>query len=234
MFAFLTWAWPAISPKRSLTPACKFLSTRLQNLIFISVCCLGKVWLLLFSDDVSLSIYKLFVVSHSCILQPFLQSFMKHNIYTTVYCLLCACIQMLFYQPIAYKQSHYTCIVFTRTFSHTLFWLELFQCPFIWNVFFFFYISHLKGTKYFFYYLYTTVPNLHWPRSAKQITNNKLQTQMQILKNITIQKTQQFRKHWQTGKGGYSLRQRHWFGNRLLTADWTRHLSIKMYRRNQK
>ncbi len=24
------------------------------------------------------------------------------------------------------------------------------------------------------------------------------------------------------------MRQRHWFGNRLLTADWTRHLSIKV------
>ncbi len=45
---------------------------------------------------------------------------------------------------------------------------------------------------------------------------------------ITSQKTQ--RQIRQTGRGRYSLRQRHWFGNRLLTADWTRHLSIKVYR----
>ncbi len=65
------------------------------------------------------------------------------------------------------------------------------------------------------------------------MTNSK--TKQQVRKHndkfenkITSQKTQgQIR---QTGRGRYSLRQRHWFGNRLLTADWMRHLSIKVYR----
>ncbi len=62
--------------------------------------------------------------------------------------------------------------------------------------------------------------------------NKKLQTQTQKTQNkITSQKT--LRQIRQTGKGRYSLRQRHWFVNRLLAADWTRHLSIKMNRKNQ-
>ncbi len=123
----------------------------------------------------------------------FLQSFMKHNIYTTVYCLLCACIQMLFYQRIAYKQSHYTCIVFTLTFSHTLFWLELFQCPFIWNVVmnlficpnFFFFTFHIWRGQSIFCITCTLLFQIYSGREVQNKSrfwkqNNKLQTQMPI------------------------------------------------------
>ncbi len=69
--------------------------------------------------------------------------------------------------------------------------------------------------------------------SENKITNYKRKCKSKKQNNnpeniITSQKTQgQIR---QTGRGRYSLRQHHWFGNRLLTADWTRHLSIKVYR----
>ncbi len=146
-----------------------------------------------------------------------------------------------FYQPIAYKQSHYTCIVFALTFSHTLFWLELLQCPFIWNVVMTLYLSNFsfflhftfEGDKVFFV--------LPVPYCSKFTVAEKCKTNHDSENKITNYKrkckyktTLQFRKHWQTGKGGCSLRRRHWFGNRLLTADWTRHLSIKMYRKSQK
>ncbi len=84
--------------------------------------------------------------------------------------------------------------------------------------------------------------------------NNNSETQWQIRNKITSQKTQwQIRKQNNKSENnndkfenkitsqktqrqirqnrkrvGIVLRQRHWFGNRLLTADWTRHLSIKV------
>ncbi len=48
--------------------------------------------------------------------------------------------------------------------------------------------------------------------------------------NKTSQKTQRYIR--QTRRGRYSLRQRHWFENRLLTADWTRHLFSKAFVKN--
>ncbi len=67
--------------------------------------------------------------------------------------------------------------------------------------------------------------------SENKITNYKRKRKSKKHNNnpeniITSQKTQ--RQIRQTGRGRYSLRQRYWFGNRLLTADWTRHLSIKV------